>query len=58
MAEEPENLDTDFVSLIKENNNYALYMGNLAAHFLGELPLDPRTVAEALKGPHAPKWKN
>ena len=57
VAEEPENLDTDFVSLIVENNDYAFYMGNLAALFSIELPPEPRTVAEALKGPYAPKWK-
>ena len=57
MAEEAENLDTDFVSLIVENNNYVFYMGNLATPFSGELPPEPRIVAEALKCPNAPKWK-
>jgi hypothetical protein len=57
VAEEPENCDTDFVSLIVEGNDYAFYMGNLAAFFSGELPPEPHTVAEALKGPYAPKWK-
>ena len=57
MAEEPKNLDSDFVRLIVEGNDYAFYMGNLPALFSGELPPEPRIGPEALRGRHAPKWK-
>ena len=54
---EPENDPEDFISLIVEADNMAFYMGNLKAIFSGELPPEPRTTDEALRGPYAEQWK-
>ena len=51
VAKKLETLNTDHVSLIVEGNDYAFYMGNLAALSSEELPLEPCTAAKALKGP-------